>query len=329
MASEVNPKSQISKSQISIPSLSTIHYSLFTIKTPSAIVTDLGTEFGVEVSKNGDSECHVFQGSVETVALNNGKPDAQPSRLVAGQTGLVTSDKTASSRTYKVFLTANHADSRRFTRFMPTAAQMLHQVVCDWRIGARDEFKIAKDDLANAGQAMLGKIELVAGEAGFSSDVLKLIDGDTYAGQREDVSQESFTPKDGAVVVITLNTSLHPHGYDVKSIVSLTGSYGEAGQNRSSQRYDVAYAGVDAPNKYIPLRSKEKNTVNCSAFGMQESQVTLTSSGNYPMASGVAKLRFTFHNTDTPDPESMYREIDVIGTPTVESHGDISTKEDK
>jgi len=288
----------------------------FAVRTPTAIVTDLGTEFGVEVLKNGDSQCHVFQGSVETAALNDGKPDAQPSRLVAGQTGLVTSDKTASSCTYKVFVTANRVDPRRFIRSMPTAAQVLHQVVCDWRIGARDEFKVAKDDLANAGRATLGKIELVAGEAGFGSDVLKLIDGDTYAGQREDVSEESFTPKDGAVVVVTLNTSLHPHGYDVKSIVSLTASYGEAGQNRSSQKYDVAYAAVDAPDKFIPLRSKEKNTVNCSAFGMKEVQVMLTSSGDYPMASGVGELRFTFHNTDTPDPESMYREIDVIGVPT-------------
>ena len=38
--------------------------SLFSVRTPTAIVTDLGTEFGVEVSANGDTTSHVFQGKV-------------------------------------------------------------------------------------------------------------------------------------------------------------------------------------------------------------------------------------------------------------------------
>jgi hypothetical protein len=37
----------------------------FAIRTPNATVTDLGTEFGVEVSKQGDTTSHVFRGSVE------------------------------------------------------------------------------------------------------------------------------------------------------------------------------------------------------------------------------------------------------------------------
>ena len=46
---------QIAKSQIPNPQspspLSTLHSPLFTIRTPTATVTDLGTEFGVEVAK--------------------------------------------------------------------------------------------------------------------------------------------------------------------------------------------------------------------------------------------------------------------------------------
>ncbi len=45
-------------------SLSTVHYPLFTIRTPTATVTDLGTEFGVYVDKNGVAEVHVYQGEV-------------------------------------------------------------------------------------------------------------------------------------------------------------------------------------------------------------------------------------------------------------------------
>jgi hypothetical protein len=49
--------------------LSTIHYPLFTIKTPTATVTDLGTEFGVEVAKSGETTSHVFRGSVRVQML--------------------------------------------------------------------------------------------------------------------------------------------------------------------------------------------------------------------------------------------------------------------
>ena len=38
--------------------------SLFSIRTPTATVTDLGTEFGVEVSKEGYTTSHVYRGLV-------------------------------------------------------------------------------------------------------------------------------------------------------------------------------------------------------------------------------------------------------------------------
>ena len=37
----------------------------FTIKTPNAMVTDLGTKFGLEVSKDGELVTHVFEGAVQ------------------------------------------------------------------------------------------------------------------------------------------------------------------------------------------------------------------------------------------------------------------------
>jgi hypothetical protein len=37
---------------------------LFAVRTPTALVTDLGTEFGVEVSDSGETASHVFQGRV-------------------------------------------------------------------------------------------------------------------------------------------------------------------------------------------------------------------------------------------------------------------------
>ena len=44
---------------------STTGYPPFSVRTPTAIVTDLGTEFGVEVNRSGASRTHVFRGKVE------------------------------------------------------------------------------------------------------------------------------------------------------------------------------------------------------------------------------------------------------------------------
>jgi hypothetical protein len=55
-----SPNLQISKSpNLESPS------PLFSVRTPTAVVTDLGTEFGVEVDGSGVSSAHVFQGKIE------------------------------------------------------------------------------------------------------------------------------------------------------------------------------------------------------------------------------------------------------------------------
>ena len=41
-----------------------VQRSAFVIRTPTATVTDLGTEFGVETAKDGATEVHVYQGEV-------------------------------------------------------------------------------------------------------------------------------------------------------------------------------------------------------------------------------------------------------------------------
>ena len=58
-----NAGTQISKSPNLNPKPSPS--PLFAVRTPTAIVTDLGTEFGVEVLESGITESHVFEGRVE------------------------------------------------------------------------------------------------------------------------------------------------------------------------------------------------------------------------------------------------------------------------
>ena len=42
----------------------------FVVRTPTAVVTDLGTEFGVEVTKDGLTTSHVFRGTIEVRAVS-------------------------------------------------------------------------------------------------------------------------------------------------------------------------------------------------------------------------------------------------------------------
>jgi hypothetical protein len=66
-----NQKSEI-RNQKSRSPLATSHSPLFSIRTPTALVEDLGTEFGVEVLQSGDTASHVFQGQVRLMVAGAG-----------------------------------------------------------------------------------------------------------------------------------------------------------------------------------------------------------------------------------------------------------------
>jgi hypothetical protein len=65
---EQSPNLQISRSP-NRSSLVPRPSPLFVVRTPSAIITDLGTEFGVEVAKSGRTVSHVFRGTIRVQAV--------------------------------------------------------------------------------------------------------------------------------------------------------------------------------------------------------------------------------------------------------------------
>jgi hypothetical protein len=66
--------------------LAASHQPLFTIKTPTAIVTDLGTEFGVEIDEQGRTVSEVFAGHVSIQRLGDGNDPQRALVLGKGQT---------------------------------------------------------------------------------------------------------------------------------------------------------------------------------------------------------------------------------------------------
>jgi hypothetical protein len=70
--------------------LSPLPAPLFSVRTPTAIVTDLGTEFGVECDKSGATLSHVFRGSVKMqLSPNDADPSDQTVVLGENESGRV------------------------------------------------------------------------------------------------------------------------------------------------------------------------------------------------------------------------------------------------
>jgi hypothetical protein len=82
-----------------------------TINTPTATITDLGTEFGVEVDSRGATSSHTFRGETEVVVHpSNGRPEATL-RLKASQSVMIDASGKVSRR--------QRVDSQRFVRQLP------------------------------------------------------------------------------------------------------------------------------------------------------------------------------------------------------------------
>ncbi len=78
-----NPKSEIRNPKSAFP----LSPSAFVVRTPAAIVTDLGTEFGVEARSDGVTETEVFVGKVKVATVaGNDSGGPEPRIVRAGQT---------------------------------------------------------------------------------------------------------------------------------------------------------------------------------------------------------------------------------------------------
>jgi hypothetical protein len=101
--SPANQRSPISNHRSSNP--------VFTVRTPTAIVSDLGTEFAVEVDKSGASRAHVFLGAVEVRPANSGS--AKPLSLLANESARVDLGKD------RAIVVREAGRQRAFVREMP------------------------------------------------------------------------------------------------------------------------------------------------------------------------------------------------------------------
>jgi len=179
--------------------------------------------------------------------------------------------------------------------------------------GTGTHYGVSATDLINSGQATFSSIALTSGTAMYGSAVAMLNDGNEGNGASANTGP-SFVPQDGSVVTVVLNTSANTVGYNITSIVSLTGE--ADGSDRISQKYDVAYHVVGGGGTWTTLSGDAGATVARSftqlTGNQYQGEMQVTISGM--TLTGVDQLRFTFHNNPS---QAAYREIDISGTPTV------------
>ncbi len=116
VASEENPKSQISNPQSHVP--------VFAVQTPTAVVTDLGTEFGVEVDKNGTTTSYVFQGTVKFAAVKDGVED-ESNAVVLNKDESIRAEKLQNTKKMSIILSRVNVDQKSFARRLVGPLQVI------------------------------------------------------------------------------------------------------------------------------------------------------------------------------------------------------------
>ncbi len=99
----------------------------FTVRTPQAVIVDLGTDFGVSVDQDGTTEAHVFTGRVEVAVRTEATETVQaPKELHVGQAARICPIGARKTARVEMIATA----PKRFVQRIPGEMLDLVDVVC-------------------------------------------------------------------------------------------------------------------------------------------------------------------------------------------------------
>jgi hypothetical protein len=207
---------------------------------------------------------------------------------------------------YKNSIITSLAALAAFTLAGPASAA----VVATAATGANGFFTVSTTDLADASQSGTGTS--FSGTAVFGSAVGKVIDGGVYNSLGTNDTGETLTPTVGSTLTLNLATSLY--GWNLSSIVVLTGVGPSDQWERSDHSYTIALS-TDGITFGTPFINVNDTTTASQALG-GEVQMTIADNASAPLGTGIKAVRFVFDNATGPG-ENMYREIDVLGVASV------------
>ena len=146
------------------------------------------------------------------------------------------------------------------------------------------------------------------GTANYGSSAAMLKDGSVYGAGTPSGTTEALLPSTGSVLTFTFDLTNASFGYDLASVVSLSG-VGDGQFTRLNQRYTLAYSTYVAPDTFTDLVTV---STSLAQTNNAEIQVTVSDSLAAPIALNMAKLRITFNAAQVAD-GAMYREFDING----------------
>lgn len=193
---------------------------------------------------------------------------------------------------------------------MGSAAQAV--IMTTAATGPNGMFAVSSTDLlqTNLATAVLTNFAedtVISGQ--FGSSEPKLRDGGVYNASGFGDTAETLAPVNFSKVTYSLDVSTNTLGYDLTSIISLTGT--GTGQDRAGQIYDIliSVVGDASLSTLYQVSGGEANNVDTA-----DTEVQVTTIDNAGLlATGVDVIQIIFVNDGN---ESMYREFDVLGTAT-------------
>lgn len=179
-------------------------------------------------------------------------------------------------------------------------------------------FTVSGTDLVNAGQSTLANVTAVSPTTYGGQNLSYANNGATdYSGSTGNTNG-SFGFNNNGTLTFTLNTTLNPAGYEVNSIDVLSGFDGR----RTSHNYKVEFAYVSDPGTFIsvgqvggPDAATRNNDTGIQGTRYEIQSILTDTTG--ALGTGVAAIRFTFWDDAAGNAQSVYREIDVLGSAVV------------
>jgi hypothetical protein len=109
---------KVASGQKSNPKSLILNAALFAVRTPTAVIIDLGTEFGVEVSNEGCTSSHVYRGAVR-FEVTSGNGTSKPAKVLHANESAQTERAGNSDGEYHIVVLESSSSGTAFVRELP------------------------------------------------------------------------------------------------------------------------------------------------------------------------------------------------------------------
>ncbi len=185
-------------------------------------------------------------------------------------------------------------------------------ILTESQSGSGNTFPVSNTDLL---QTSLSSFTINSGAfGGFGGGTAAVLFNGVHGASGPAFDGQNSAPSPNSQITFSLDLVASPLGYDLTQLDSIASW--DAG--RDGQEYAVEYSTVSAPGTFLSLANVPQFNPS-QPFSDAHTRVRLTDTSGV-LAANVANLRYTFTSFESGG--TAYRELDVIGTPSVPEPGE-------